>query len=516
MKKGKGTISYSVKMVSTAFLVASLLAACSSGGGSNSSGSDNNAPNNSTTVAKAEERPHISVMLPNFAAETPADNNPVMQKLEELTNAEVEFQLVPSSSYDDKFNITLASGKLPDLMVVLSKSPSFINAARSGAFWDLTPYLKDYPNLSQANEIILNNASIDGKTYGIYRARALGRNGVTIRKDWLANLNLKSPTTIDEFYNVLKAFTENDPDGNGKKDTYGLIASKFNGPWDIMQVWFGAPNGWGEENGKLIPAHTTPEYLEALKFFHKLYEEGIVNQDFAVMDATKLSDLMVNGNGGVMVDVADNAQRIEAKILEKDETQTDVVDVLQAMVGPEGHRDLPTSGYAGMIAISKSGVKTEEELKQVLTFLDRLNDEELQMLMGSGVEGIHYEKKEDYIVPTTDKLKLQDLNGMNQILMFIPETLGLTVEQTPLRKKVAETQKANESIVIPNPGEPLISDVYAQKGPQLDNIINDARIKFIVGQIDEKGLQDAFALWEKNGGTEYVEEVNKLYAELQK
>ncbi|WP_160036316.1 extracellular solute-binding protein [Paenibacillus sp. An7] len=508
MKKTKGTLAYSVKMVSTAFLIASLLAACSPGGKENTVESES--PNSPGTKSR------ISIMVPNFQAETPGDNNAVLQKLEELTDTEVEFQWVPSSSYDDKFNITLASGKLPSLMVVLGKSPSFINAARSGAFWELGPYLKDYKNLSGANEIILNNASIDGKTYGIYRARALGRNGVTIRKDWLDNLKLKAPTTIEEFYNVMKAFTENDPDGNGKKDTYGLIASQFNGPWDIMQVWFGAPNGWGEENGKLIPAHQTPQYLEALKFFRQLYSEGLINKDFAVMDATKMSDLMVNGNGGVMVDVADNAQRIESKILEKDPNHTDAVDVLQAMVGPEGHRDLPTSGYAGMIAISKSAVKTEEELKQVLTFLDRLNDEELQMLMSYGLEGTHYEKKEDYIVPTTDKLAMRDLNGTNQILMFIPETRGLTVEQTEIRKKVAEVQKANESIVIPNPGEPLISDVYAQKGPQLDNIINDARTKFIVGQIDEKGLQDAFALWEKNGGKEYVEEMNTLYAELQK
>ncbi|WP_211746352.1 extracellular solute-binding protein [Paenibacillus sp. Marseille-Q4541] len=508
MRKSKSTLSYSVKMVSTAFLVTSLLAACSPGGEQNSA--------ESGTQKSPDSKSQISIMVPNFAAETPADNNAVLQKLEELTDTDVEFQWVPSSSYDDKFNITLASGKLPSVMVVLGKTPSFINAARSGAFWELGPYLKDYPNLSGANEIILNNASIDGKTYGIYRARALGRNGVSIRKDWLDHLGLEAPTTIDEFYKVMKAFTENDPDGNGKKDTYGLIASKFNGPWDIMQVWFGAPNGWGEENGKLIPAHTTPEYLEALKFFRQLYAEGIVNQDFAVMDATKMTDLMVNGKGGVMVDVADNAQRVEAKILEKDPNHTDAVDVLPAMVGPEGHRDLPTSGYAGMIAISKSGVKTEEELKKVLAFLDKLNDEELQMLMSSGLEGTHYEKKDDYIVPTTDKQKLRDLNGTNQILMFIPETRGLTVEQTPLRKKVAELQKENESIVIPNPGEPLISDVYAQKGPQLDNIINDARTKFIVGQIDEKGLQDAFALWEKNGGTEYVAEVNKLYAELQK
>ncbi|MNW66346.1 Lipoprotein LipO precursor [compost metagenome] len=98
--------------------------------------------------------------------------------------------------------------------------------------------------------------------------------------------------------------------------------------------------------------------------------------------------------------------------------------------------------------------------------------------------------------------------------MFVPEDKTLRVQQTPVREKVAQVQKANEEIVIANPGEPLISDVYAQKGPQLDNIINDARIKYIVGQIDEKGFEDAVTLWKNNGGDDYVKEVNELYAAL--
>lgn len=376
----KNGIQKGALLLSASLVLSTILGACSTdktGSGSAAGGTD-----------------EITIMLPNFEAENPPENSPVIQKLEELTKVDVNLQWVPSSSYEDKFNITLASGKLPQIMVVLGKSPSFINAARTGAFWELGPYLKDYPNLSKMNEIITNNASIDGKTYGIYRARALGRNGVTIRKDWLEKLGLEEPKTIDEFYNVLKAFTKDDPDGNGKDDTYGLVASKFTGPWDNMQVWFGAPNKWGDDgSGGLIPAHETPEYMEALKFFRQIYSEGLVNKDFAVMDVTKLPDPFVNGQAGVMVDVADNAQRMDQKILDKDPNATGRVDVLQAMEGPKGLRDMPTSGYSGLIAISKSSVKTEEDLKKVLSFLDQLNEPELQALLYNGLEGKQYEKK---------------------------------------------------------------------------------------------------------------------------
>lgn len=81
------------------------------------------------------------------------------------------------------------------------------------------------------------------------------------------------------------------------------------------------------------------------------------------------------------------------KILDKDPNATGRVDVLQAMEGPKGLRDMPTSGYSGLIAISKSSVKTEEDLKKVLSFLDQLNEPELQALLYNGLEGKQYEKK---------------------------------------------------------------------------------------------------------------------------
>jgi putative aldouronate transport system substrate-binding protein len=458
----------------------------------------------------------ITVMLPAFETDVPDDSGPVVQKLNEYTGKKVHVEWVPSSSYEDKFNITLASGKMPELMVVLSKSPSFINAARNGAFWELTPYLKDYPNLSQMNEIVMNNSSIDGKIYGIYRARPLGRNGIVYRKDWLAKAGLEEPETIDDFYKMLVAFTKDDPDGNGKDDTYGLVASKYNGVWDNMTIWFGAPNKWGEDgNGKLQPAHLTPEYMEALKFFRKLYSEGLVNKDFAVMDSLKMPDELINNKGGVMVDVADAGQRIDEKIQAKT-PGLEVIDVLGTVEGPKGLRVMPTSGYNGMIAISKSAVPTEEKLKEVLTFLDKLNDEEMQVLLSNGIEGEQYTLEGDYAIPTTDKVKLKEVQGLNQMLMFLPEDRFKVVKPTPVRAKTAQVQKANLDIVVPNPAEPLVSDVYARKGAQMDNIINDARTKYIVGQIDEKGFEEAIKLWRSSGGDEYIAEINKLYAELGK
>jgi putative aldouronate transport system substrate-binding protein len=515
-----------IMLVVAVMLMMSLLAGCSGSKGKTNTPEVKateaaSKPAAETKAAETEpvkEKPlKLSIMVPSFKTDLPKDDSPVIQAMEAYTNTDIEMQFVPNSSYPDKMNITLASGNLPSLMVVDRNLATYINAARNGAFWELGPYLKDYKNLSQANEIILNNSSVDGKTYGLYRGRILGRMGMSVNKDWLANVGLQAPKTIDEFYNMLKAFKENDPDQNGKADTYGIVVTKYAGPWDIMQTWFGAPNKWGDDGtGKLVPTHMTPEYREALKFFHKLYDEGLVNEDFAVMDPAIWNDPIINGQAGVMVDVADAARRIDGKMQEKADRGNDnpYIDVFQAPVGPKGHRDMPTSGYANVLAVSKSAVKTEEELKRVLTFMDQLNDVEMQMLLGYGTEGRHYEMVDGFIkVLTTpeDVALISEFQDLNQMLLFIGPVTP-TLELTPLNKKVMDVQEANIQIVVGNPAEPFVSEVYAQKGQQLDNIIADARIQYIVGQIDDKGLDDAIALWRKNGGDDYVTEINKLYA----
>ncbi|MEC0256788.1 extracellular solute-binding protein [Paenibacillus lautus] len=504
-----------------------LLASCSSGknnGGADSSNNSTAAPPASAS-AGSQEAFKLNIMLPIFKTNYPKDDSPVAAELEKLTGTDIHFEWVPNASYADKFNITLASGNLPKIIYVPdSKGPSFVSAVKSGAFWDLTDKLKNYPNLGQASEVILNNSSINGRTYGVYRGRELGRNGVYYRQDWLENVGLEQPKTIDDFYNMLKAFKEKDPDGNGKDDTYGLVMVKWTAGWgagfDQIKLWFGAPNVWGVRDGQLVPEFEYDEYLEALKFMKKLYDEKLVNQDFAVMDSAKWTDPLVNGQAGVIIDVVDGAARVDDKIKAANvaagtDSREHYMDVFGAVTGTDGQiRTLPTSGFAGLLAIPKSSVKTEEEVDRILKFLDQLNEPDLQTLTSFGLEGVHYTKIDDTTLErSTDSVLLEsEVEGLNQMVPYIPEGKGLQVAQTPLRLKQTEVQMKNRETIVTNPAEPFISEVYSQKGQQLGNIINDARIKFIVGQIDEQGWRDAIELWKKSGGDDYVKEINELYA----
>ncbi|NOV03875.1 extracellular solute-binding protein [Paenibacillus planticolens] len=518
----------SVAAVST--MAMTTIVGCSSGGkeaATTPSAAASSAPA-VATPAQQQAPLDLTLMLPIFKTNFPKDDGPVVTEIEKRTNTNIHLEWVPNASYPDKFNITLASGKLPSIIYVPDvKNPSFVNAAKSGAFWEVGKYLKDFPSLSQANSVIMNNSSIDGKNYGVYRGRALGRNGINYRKDWLEAVGMQPPKTIDDFYNMLKAFKEKDPDKNGKDDTYGMVMVKWTGQWassfDIIKLWFGSPNKWGVVDGKLMPEHQTAEYLEALKFMKKLYDEKLINQDFAVFDSAKWNDPVVNNQAGVIIDVTDNAARLDDKIHQvlakegKDKPDVHYIDNMIGVTGKAGLKALPTSGFAGVLAIPKSSVKTEDDLKRVLKFLDQMNSPELTTIAGYGLEGKHYTKEGDAIVPSKDTALLEsEVEGLNQMLPFIPEDRGLKVKQTPLRLQTTKIQKEAEQFIVANPAEPFISQVYSQKGQQLDNIVNDARIKFIVGQTDEAGLKAAFETWKKSGGDDLVKEMNELYAAVKK
>ncbi|MGE6629218.1 extracellular solute-binding protein [Bacillus sp. NPDC077027] len=461
----------------------------------------------------------INIMAPLLSPESPG-SSPAFQALEAYMDKKIHFTWVPNASYQDKFNIVMASGDLPHVIVVSDKSPGFVKSVKSGAFWELSPYLKDYKNLSQANEQILQNSSINGEVYGIYRSRDLIRACIIIRTDWLEHVGMEMPKTIDEFYQVLKAFKEKDPDQNGKDDTYGMVIPKWMGlgvgsPWDIMQVWFGAPNKYGLKNGQLIPDFTTKEYMDALRFFKKLYDEKLINPDFAVMDSAKWNDPVLKDKAGVIVDTGSRALQIQNMMKEANRQKKDIIDVIATVEGPNGKRTYPTAGYSGLVTIPKSSVKTEKELKEVLAFLDRLNDKEAQILINLGVEGRNYRVTEEgkyQSLEANKKALVYEREGLAQVSMGIPGDLyELETEQTRLVKHREEIRQTGEKMAVYDPTQSLISDVYTKKGTQLDNIILDARTQFIIGEIDEKGFQAAVDLWFRSGGTELMNDLNRLY-----
>jgi ABC-type glycerol-3-phosphate transport system substrate-binding protein len=94
--------------------------------------------------------------------------------------------------------------------------------AEQGAFADITSSVKNYSDImSYVPEELWSRVSVGGSVLGVPSLNTAGKYDIIYREDWLNKLGLKIPATIDEFTEVMKAFTEEDPDGNGENDTYG-------------------------------------------------------------------------------------------------------------------------------------------------------------------------------------------------------------------------------------------------------------------------------------------------------
>ncbi|MFD2700958.1 extracellular solute-binding protein [Paenibacillus shunpengii] len=488
----------------TTVLAASLLAGCAGGGSAGNTGQEGTG----TAAGTDGQKPFkMSIMLTSYNPEFLDPEGEIYKRLEERTNTDLTLTWVPSTTYPDKVSATVASGELPSAILVLNqKLPYILNAVRSGMFWELGPYLKDYPNLSRMDQIALDGIAIDGKVFGIYRERDLARDGVMLRKDWLEKLGLEMPTTIDQFYEVLKAFANGDPDGNGKADTIGLAESAESGSWRSMLVWHGGPVDWEIVDGKAIPAHMTPVYKETLKFYQKLYDEKLINLDFAVVKDGK--QLINASKAGAWVANLNDAQGIEESV--KKIVPTGTITMTNALEGPKGLRSAGGSGSYGLFMIPKTTVKTEEDLKAVLNFFDKVSDEDMQNMLVNGLEGRQYEIVNDEYVKTTDSKMLVEY-GMGDSSQLAVLRDKVTTFGGPLVHMRNEMYNKNKEIAVSNPVLSHISDTYSEVGSELDKIIVDARVKFIMGEITEADFDAAVARWREEGGDKIIEEYTKAY-----
>jgi putative aldouronate transport system substrate-binding protein len=343
----------------------------------------------------------------------------------------------------------------------------------------------------------------------------MGRAIVSYRKDWLDAAGLKEPVTLDDWYEIIRYSTEEDPDGNGKRDTYGMMLDKgYNqgtaSTLTRLAVSQGAPNKWGiDEQGNFYPEFESEQFFEVMKLFRRLYEEKLINQDFAVVDSSELNKVYESGRANIRIS-GGNGQSLQTK-LEKVVPEA-VVDV-SALQGPEGVRVPGESGNTGFLAIPKSTVKSEEELAKVLTFVDKLLDPEMVNVINKGIEGVHYEVEGDYTVTIDADKDAQEVKPYRDTFPQRGDLYNMEKKPkgTELFNKNKQIVYENENYIVPNPALTLKSNTYNERGGELEQIITDAQTKFIMGQIDEAGWKAEVERWRKSGGDQMAAEYKESY-----
>lgn len=481
-----------------------------------------------TAVAtKTDGKPTITFMLTSFYG-TELKNehsDEVIRRYEDHTGIHVDWKWETNDVYKEKLGLTLMDKTNMPMVITGSgeMTANVVDAAKKGAFWDLTPYLEDaarFPNLSQYDRNVIKSFTVDGKIVAIYRGRQIGRLGLSYRTDWAEKVGItKAPETIDEVYDMMYKFTYSDPDGNGKTDTYGLELTKYVGPLDIIQTWFGVGNEWVEKDGKLVPVHQTEEFMTALKWMRKMYADGLVRPDWPSVDSGTFSDAVKKGKAGIYIDVMDSGKRIWNYFKQNNIRSVVKPDQIATMtlVGPIEGVTLATSGHNGYYLITKAGAKTEQDVINCLTFLDKMNDPEMLVLADYGLEGITYELNADGDVVMFEKLAVSQNPhvGMNQSLTYIPylESPSPHLAKTDSDIAADEAFARNKKVAVFNPalGYLANSSVNAEVGTDIEQIIDDARTQYVCGLIDDAGFASAAKAWSDRGGTRLIAEINQLY-----
>lgn len=220
------------------------------------------------------------------------EDNLFFKRMEELTNISLTFEAVPIQSYYTKKSFMLESTELPDFLFRAALSPSEeVKYSENGTLIPLNSLIDNYaPNLKSLldkypeikKSITLPNGNIVALPDILINGNDDSSNIGTlmfINKKWLSDLNLSEPTNLDEFYNVLKQFKYNDPNGNGIMDEVPLSfvdashIKRFMGFWGLL---FNDDNLFVKDD-KVIFAPSQPQFKDALIYLNKLYNEGLLD-----------------------------------------------------------------------------------------------------------------------------------------------------------------------------------------------------------------------------------------------
>ncbi len=425
-----------------------------------------------------------------------------IERIEDATGVDVVFQSPPDNS-EDAFKMMVASGKLPDV-IMWDYSASTDRMYEEGTVIDLTALIAQYaPNLTriyaERPELRREVETAEGRLYYFPSFNPLltvedvcrkSYSGLILRRDWLDKLGLAVPHTIDDWYEVLTAFKNRDPNGNGFMDEI-----PFDG-WGLpyFAPAFGVLNTFCvKADGAVAFGPMEQEYKAYLETMNKWYAEGLLGSNCLIHSDQWKTENIVNGLTGSFTGL-DNAWRYYLPAMRENDAGASLTAVPWPM-NADGVRYTPRAEAASHMALPVTVITSAcKDPAAAVRFIDYMYSEEGSALLTWGIEGESYIVTEDGRKQLTDAAMTLAEDGYLTLHHYaightaFPKYDGESVVLAtyPDDQLVAEKTWADASTALIYP--PAINMSVEDKAfcdsvmDDVTNYITEMELKFITGE----------------------------------
>ena len=321
-------------------------------------------------------------------------NTLLTDEMQKLTNTKIDFQWIPSASFTEKLSAVVASGKLPDVIIAPAANiPMLVEQGVIIPLDDLiAQHAPDYLSyLTEDDKVMLKQAS-DGKTYGVARIFDFPYAMSTIiREDWLKNVGKEAPTTWEEWLDVLRAFRDRDPNGDGAANEIPLTFFDMGHMLNIFGIKSTADDVFCvTDDGQYTLVSEHPAYKDFLEGMRLLYSEKLINQEYQTVVMNSAYQQMNDNLAGAIIAWAQECRTFTTT---NRATIPDAKAVcVPPIMGPAGTQLIPARAKLDVqYCITVAGeAKAEKLIKLVNWFFT----EEGIKLWNYGIEGVHHEVKD--------------------------------------------------------------------------------------------------------------------------
>ncbi len=321
------------------------------------------------------------------------DSDRVLQSIEEKFNIKLKLEGASAESWLETLSTRINANDPPDLFHFIPNyhlyTDAYYNFVNKSMVLPISDFMseEETPNLSALLSCEpFSRLSINDKFYFIPAITSPKASVLYVRRDWMENVGItKDPVTVAEYEDMFKRFTENDPDKNGKNDTYGLTMSKVFEWMQALLPTFDITPEWSKVDGKWEYHPFTPNYRNFLEWLSQLYAKGYLKNEFFLYDESESINDFIGGKAGCLIQSWSSAVDIQNSMARTNENAKIDVLAMPNGAGESAAVDAEGNWWGGWSISYKA-----KEPYRLVKLLDYFHSPDGQMNILCGIEDVHY------------------------------------------------------------------------------------------------------------------------------